>query len=107
MKPKRCEACGNEFEPPAHKASRKYCDRPECQEAKVQKRKTRENVRRIAKPDDWDHFPAKPLRKTAIRACRSCGKDAYPNYFFCPACHHRVCGGDLEECGQWEENLSW
>jgi len=71
------------------------------------KRKAREKVRRIAELDGCDHFPDKPLRKTASRACRSCGKDAYPDYFFCPTCHYRVCGGDLEECAQWEEKRSW
>ena len=30
------------------------------------------------------------------RTCRVCGKDPYPNYFFCPTCHHRV--------GKHEEN---
>ena len=24
------------------------------------------------------------------RKCRICGNDPYPNYFFCPACHHRI-----------------
>lgn len=39
---------------------------------------------------------AKPYKRAtqkghrAIRLCRSCGKNAYPNYFFCPACHHKV-----------------
>ncbi len=39
---------------------------------------------------------AKSLKRTpkrgrkAIRLCRSCGKNADPNYFFCPACHHKV-----------------
>ena len=30
------------------------------------------------------------------RKCRICGNDPYPNYFFCPACHHRI--------GVYEEN---
>jgi uncharacterized OB-fold protein len=29
-------------------------------------------------------------KKNSGRICRSCGKDAYPNFFFCPSCHHRV-----------------
>lgn len=24
------------------------------------------------------------------RKCRTCGNDPYPNYFFCPSCHHRI-----------------
>lgn len=35
----------------------------------------------------------KRRRKGAIRACRLCGKDSYPNYFYCPGCHHRISGG--------------
>jgi len=30
------------------------------------------------------------------RKCRICGNDPYPNYFFCPSCHHRI--------GAYEEN---
>jgi len=30
------------------------------------------------------------------RKCRTCGNDPYPNYFFCPSCHHRI--------GVYEEN---
>ena len=29
------------------------------------------------------------------RTCRICGKDPYPNYFFCPSCHYKV--STLEE----------
>jgi hypothetical protein len=35
----------------------------------------------------------KSYRKKKIksgRKCRICGNDSYPNYFFCPACHHRI-----------------
>jgi uncharacterized OB-fold protein len=24
------------------------------------------------------------------RACRKCGKDPYPNYFYCPICHKKM-----------------
>jgi hypothetical protein len=46
---------------------------------------------------------AKPYQRAAqkgrkaIRLCRSCGKNAYPNYFFCPACHHKVSGREDPE----------
>jgi uncharacterized OB-fold protein len=39
---------------------------------------------------------AKPYKRTlqrnrkTVRLCRLCGKNAHPNYFFCPACHHKV-----------------
>lgn len=32
----------------------------------------------------------RPRKKSTGRKCRICGKDPYPNYFFCPGCHHRV-----------------
>ncbi len=35
----------------------------------------------------------KSYRKKKIasgRKCRLCGNDPYPNYFFCPACHHKI-----------------
>jgi len=41
----------------------------------------------------------KSCRKKKIksgRKCKICGNDPYPNYFFCPTCHHRV--------GVFEEN---
>jgi hypothetical protein len=28
--------------------------------------------------------------KPAGRCCIICGKDPYPNYFYCPSCHNRV-----------------
>jgi hypothetical protein len=44
-----------------------------------------------------EHY--KSYRKKKVksgRKCRICGNDPYPNYFFCPACHHRI--------GVYEEN---
>ena len=44
-----------------------------------------------------EHY--KSYRKNKIksgRKCRICENDPYPNYFFCPSCHHRV--------GVYEEN---
>lgn len=33
----------------------------------------------------------KRLKKISSgRKCRICGKDPYPNYFFCPGCHHKI-----------------
>jgi uncharacterized OB-fold protein len=41
----------------------------------------------------------KPLRKRIHtgRACKKCGKDPYPNYFFCPSCHHKLSEYDEED----------
>jgi uncharacterized OB-fold protein len=52
-------------------------------------------------------IPTKPKRPRNVKAkahyksyknkkiksgkkCRTCGNDPYPNYFFCPSCHHRI-----------------
>lgn len=35
----------------------------------------------------------KSYRKKKVlsgRKCRICGNDPYPNYFFCPTCHHKI-----------------
>jgi len=29
-------------------------------------------------------------KRKSGRKCKICGKDPYPNYFFCPACHHKI-----------------
>jgi uncharacterized OB-fold protein len=41
----------------------------------------------------------KPLKKRVStgRSCKKCGKDPYPNYFFCPSCHHKLSEYDEEE----------
>lgn len=33
---------------------------------------------------------SKKIGTGSNRKCKICGKDPHPNYFFCPACHHRV-----------------
>jgi uncharacterized OB-fold protein len=44
-----------------------------------------------------EHYKSYRKKKvTSGRKCRICGNDPYPNYFFCPACHHRI--------GVYEEN---
>jgi uncharacterized OB-fold protein len=44
-----------------------------------------------------EHYKSyKKKKMKSGRKCRVCGNDPYPNYFFCPACHHRV--------GVYEEN---
>jgi hypothetical protein len=29
----------------------------------------------------------RPRRKSSNRKCRKCGKDPWPNYFYCNSCH--------------------
>ena len=44
----------------------------------------------------------KPGKKSG-RKCKLCGKDPYPNYFYCPSCHHRVSHYSVEMDGEQEE----
>jgi hypothetical protein len=37
------------------------------------------------------------------RACRLCGKDPHPNYFYCPVCHHRISASGTDEFGEFPE----
>lgn len=29
-------------------------------------------------------------KQNSDRVCKKCGKDAYPNYFYCQECHKRI-----------------
>ncbi len=43
-------------------------------------------------------FPRKVHGKNPGRKCQICGKDPYPNYYFCPKCHgHTGSYSDLED----------
>lgn len=58
---------------------------------------TSANSKRPKSIKSKEHY--KSYRKKKIksgRKCRICGSDPYPNYFFCPACHHKI--------GVYEEN---
>jgi uncharacterized OB-fold protein len=51
------------------------------------------NKKRKQKRCNYQYKSLKTLRKNKKktgRICRICGKDPYPNYFFCPSCHHKV-----------------
>ena len=37
------------------------------------------------------------------RSCRHCGKDPYPNYFYCPMCHHRISLSGGDDMGDFPE----
>jgi len=46
-----------------------------------------------------NHYKScKKKRINSGRKCKICGKDPHPNYFFCPACHHRI--EAYEECDE-------
>jgi len=40
--------------------------------------------------DEIENLVISQRKRKSGRVCRLCGKDPYPNYFYCPACHHRV-----------------
>jgi len=36
------------------------------------------------------YLSSRKKKKISGRKCKICEKDPYPNYFFCPSCHHRI-----------------
>lgn len=52
--------------------------------------------------------PADPARRassrrrkpTSGRACRMCGKDPFPNYFYCPTCHHKISSSSYDDTNE-------
>ena len=48
--------------------------------------------------DPADEVKRNPrTRKGPPRRCKICGKDPYPNYFYCPPCHHKLSSPAGEE----------
>jgi len=43
-----------------------------------------------------------PRRKKAGsgRVCRLCGKDPYPNYFYCQTCHHKLSSSSFDDTNE-------
>lgn len=48
------------------------------------------NIKKANKSTLGNTRSAKKLKKKSGRTCKYCGKDPFPNYFYCPACHHKV-----------------
>lgn len=98
LKSKICRACGKEFVPGIYKQSSEYCSDPDCQKAKL--KKSRENAKK--KSDGAANSQnngtgcgrkggrAKKAGGNSGRVCAKCGKDPYPNYFYCPVCHKSI-----------------
>jgi len=38
----------------------------------------------------WQNKDCRKAKNRSGRKCQICGKDPYPNYFFCRSCHHRI-----------------
>lgn len=89
QKTKRCKACGNEFLPELYKQSAQYCPNPECQNQKVQNSR-RSGNKKIARRKVNRHLNLGKMKQSSVRICRKCGRDAYPNYFYCPVCHRGI-----------------
>lgn len=94
MKTKKCRACGKEFVPAMYKQSAEYCNDPECRKRKLKiSRKYERNIENIECEDDSKekgYRRSNRANKSSGRVCRKCGKDPYPNYFYCPICHKSV-----------------
>ncbi len=93
MKSKYCRACGKEFIPAMYKQSAEYCNDPECQKAKLKvSRRHLKNKPVDEDAGDYDQKVCRQLKRKlrSGRVCRKCGKDPYPNYFYCPVCHKSV-----------------
>jgi hypothetical protein len=91
MKSKNCRACGKEFIPAMYKQSAEYCNDPECQKAKLKaSRRHFKNKIDSKEVENQQAFPQLKEKMNSGRVCRKCGKDPYPNYFYCPICHKSV-----------------
>jgi len=76
-----------------YKQSAEYCNDPECQKAKL--KASRRHLKNKTGPKNPDHQNRKIIRQnkeklSSGRVCRKCGKDPYPNYFYCPICHKSI-----------------
>ena len=93
MKSKKCRACGKEFIPAMYKQSAEYCNDPECQKAKLKSsRRHFKSKTELKETDESNHKVYRQFKEkmSSGRVCRKCGKDPYPNYFYCPICHKSV-----------------
>lgn len=50
--------------------------------------KKQRKSRSVKAKEQYKSYKKKKIKSG--RKCRICGNDPYPNYFFCPACHHRT-----------------
>jgi hypothetical protein len=93
MKSKNCRACGKEFIPAMYKQSAEYCNDPECQKIKLKaSRRHLKNKTVLKESDNCNPKTCRQFKEkiTSGRLCRKCGKDPYPNYFYCPICHKSI-----------------
>ncbi len=53
----------------------------------LSKSKKNSEVQEAVALQDEDH---RKKKSSSGRKCRICGKDPYPNYFYCRGCHHKI-----------------
>jgi hypothetical protein len=95
-----CRICGAVFYVTAKQASRAYCDSEECRQERRRRSLDKEKERYALQKKGVKKVQARERLDTG-RRCRRCGKNCYPNYFFCDQCHHFV---TFSECWQEEDN---
>ena len=44
----------------------------------------------VSETDAWQDKDPRKEKISSGRKCHICGKDPYPNYFFCRSCHNRL-----------------
>ncbi len=89
-KSKICRACGKEFVPAMYKQSAEYCSDPECQKAKLKRSREYAKNKKDGILEGGKGGRGKKSGSNSGRVCAKCGKDPYPNYFYCPVCHKSI-----------------
>ena len=89
QKKRSCRICGNHFFVPPKQASRAYCDSSACQIERRRRKNEREKKRYSTAKKGIKKLHQRQKLDLG-RRCRRCGGNCYPNYFFCPECHHYV-----------------
>jgi len=108
IKTRKCRASRQQLEPSSNPASSACCGDAEYRNANVQW--TNNNVGGFGNDEipetEMNSEKVKKKKTASGRVCRKCGRDPYPNYFYCPACHKKIhlAESDSEETGyeEWE-----
>lgn len=92
-KPRLCRHCKDPIlnMPPAAK----WCNKPECREARLVYRKTYMSVKNQARKQVTQNKSYRNERKETNKSkgnnlCIKCGKDKGANRYWCKACHARI-----------------
>ena len=47
--------------------------------------------------EDFEERKPRGKNRNNGRLCKICGQSAYPNYYFCPACHYKVSDSGFDD----------